>query len=148
MSKKEENKNKLNEYAEKFGTVLAVGTNGGISVDRETYKGIVGEEVYQELAKANETQLLIDGGIALAATKVGYAHIQANSDVNSVQADIKQYEGRSLSGTINRSTRIPGRDGATDGSKPGGTRWAVNVTIKGSEFKKQTQVLAESFFGK
>lgn len=148
MSKKEEADKKVKEYAEQFGAVIAVNEKGGISVDREAYKGIIGDEEYKRLQAANETQLQIDRGIAQAATKVGYAHIQNNSDVNSVSASINQYEGRSLAGTINRSTRVPPRDGVPESSIPGGSRWAVKVSVKGGGFKKEMDDLAKAFFAK
>lgn len=148
MSKKEESDNKMKAYAEKFSSVIAVNEKGSITVDRDAYKGVIGDEEYATLQKANQTQLEIDRGIALAATKVGYAHIQNNSDVNSVSASINQYEGRSLAGTINRSTRVPGRDGGAESNIPGGSRWGVKMTVKGGGFKKETDDLAKAFFAK
>lgn len=146
MSKKDEEQKQIDAYQQSFENAISV-TAGGISVDRDVYKSVIGEDEYKKLADANAQQLVIDRAIALAATKVGYAHLQSNSEVDSVGCVVNQYEGRKLNGTISRSTRIPPRDGGPEGSKPGGTRWSVDLSIKGTDFKKKSQALANTFFG-
>jgi hypothetical protein len=91
--------------------------------------------------------LVINQAFAHAATEGAYKHMRDNSDVNTVTATIKQYDGCDLDGTMSRSTRVPGKEG-DDATKPGGARWGVSVRIKSTGFKDATNELAQQFFGK